>query len=119
MSLHSAQPARAGLAASCEQNQRAVASNAPGGDPGALPLLPVGPCVGIAPPNRSFETTPSGDGAIRAVLPTQAALYCFAGVRSRRDSPSAAELEAQGWTVEHTDERYGTKLMRKDENGKC
>jgi hypothetical protein len=116
VSLSSAQPARAGLAASCEQNQRAVASNAPGGDPGALPLPPVGPCVGIAPPNRSFETTLSGDGDV--VPPTRATLYCFAGVRSRRDSPSAAELEALGWTVEHTDERYGTKLMRKEENDK-
>jgi hypothetical protein len=97
----------------------AVTANAADCESAALPLSSVGPRGGVAPPNRSFETTPSGDGAIHAVPPPRAALYCFAGVRSRRDSPSAAELEAQGWTVEHTDERYGTKLMRKDENGKC
>jgi hypothetical protein len=40
-------------------------------------------------------------------------LYRWAGVASRADSPSVAELEADGWTVEHIDPRYGTRLMKK------
>jgi hypothetical protein len=41
-----------------------------------------------------------------------ASLYRYASVRSRADSPSVAELEANGWTVEHVDPRYGTALMK-------
>ena len=47
--------------------------------------------------------------------PTDRFLYRFAGVRSRKDSPSIAELEADGWTVERVDPRYGTALMRIEE----
>lgn len=44
-------------------------------------------------------------------------LYRRANVRARADSPSVAELKAEGWTVEHVDPRYGTALMRKAEEG--
>ena len=39
--------------------------------------------------------------------------YRWAGVNSRADSPSVTELEADGWQIEHVDERYGTRLMRR------
>lgn len=42
-------------------------------------------------------------------------LYRWAAVAARADSPSIAELVADGWTVEHVDPRYGTALMRKEE----
>jgi Recombination endonuclease VII len=41
-------------------------------------------------------------------------LYRFASVRSRSDCPSAGVLAEQGWTVEHVDPRYGTRLMRRE-----
>jgi hypothetical protein len=44
------------------------------------------------------------------------ALYRRAGVRARADSPSVAELEADGWTVEHIEPRYGTALMRREDD---
>lgn len=40
-------------------------------------------------------------------------MYRWAASKSRSDSPSVAELEADGWTVEHVDPRYGNSLMRK------
>jgi hypothetical protein len=59
-------------------------------------------------------------GAVDDVLKGAAAerigegcLYRWAGAASRADSPSVAELEADGWTVEHIDPRYGTRLMKK------
>ena len=39
--------------------------------------------------------------------------YRWAGVNSRSDSTNVAVLEAEGWTVEHVDPRYGTRLMRR------
>jgi hypothetical protein len=39
--------------------------------------------------------------------------YRWAGINSRADSMSVAALEADGWTVEHVDPRYGTRLMRR------
>ena|ERR1017187_4733637 len=41
-------------------------------------------------------------------------LYRWAAMNARTDSPGVAELEAQGWTVEHIDPRYQTRLMRKE-----
>lgn len=47
--------------------------------------------------------------------PASPALYRRAGVRARSDSPSVAQLEAEGWMVVHVDPRWGTALMRKAE----
>ena len=40
--------------------------------------------------------------------------YRWAAARSRSDSPSVEALEAGGWTVEHVDPRYHTRLMRRE-----
>jgi hypothetical protein len=93
----------------------AVTAHAADCESAAPPLLPVGLRVGSTPPNRSFETTPSGDGAIHAVLPTQAALYRWAGVSCRRDGPSVYELVAAGWTPVAHDTRYGSTLCMRNE----
>jgi hypothetical protein len=39
--------------------------------------------------------------------------YRYAGMLARTDSPSVAELEADGWVVTHIDPRYQTRLMRR------
>jgi hypothetical protein len=43
----------------------------------------------------------------------EAALYRRAGVKARSDSPSIAELEAEGYAVVHVDPRWNTALMMK------
>jgi hypothetical protein len=50
-----------------------------------------------------------------SAVPAGRFLYRFAGVRSRKDSPSIAELEMDGWSVGHLDPRYGTALCMKVE----
>jgi hypothetical protein len=40
-------------------------------------------------------------------------LYRHAGVRARVDSPSIADLVAEGWTVEFTN-RWGGALLRRE-----
>lgn len=50
-----------------------------------------------------------------AIASPSVRLYCRAAVRARTDSPSIAELEAAGWTVEHVDPRWGSALCMKIE----
>jgi hypothetical protein len=47
------------------------------------------------------------------VSESRARLYCRAAVRARADSPSVAALEAEGWTLEHVDPRWGSALCMK------
>jgi hypothetical protein len=64
----------------------------------------------------SSPTVASERGAVdgRPAPPSEDFLYRYAKVASRVDSPSVADLIADGWSVEHTDPRYGTVHLRKN-----
>ena len=79
---------------------------------------PQGPDAAISGPLPSAS---SASAAASSVLSRQVArpadagrvfLSRWAGVKSRVDAPSVAELVREGWEIEHVDERYGTHLMR-------
>lgn len=68
-------------------------------------------------PERAQAETPGGEHTLPGQSgPRSVFLIRYAGVRSRTDCPSVAELLADDWRVEAVDERYGTSLMRKDLN---
>lgn len=79
-----------------------VASSAPGCEPGVTPASPAS-AVGRSVLSRQVAR-PADAGRVF--------LYRWAGVKSRVDAPSVAELVREGWEIEHVDERYGTHLMR-------